>query len=218
MTEAVAITYREYHQPWTDVVDELRSGGRPASLVRGDEHVRIQVVRSRVHQAALPAALDIGGQQNVGGRSHDLQHAAAVVVFKRRVVVAIPRRGQHFETHAVPCPALAGDAPPRAFGCENQRVKIGQRRKHAVNRESSQHRARATAMVHVVVTDDHAVEPAYSRGAQVRHDDARTAVRAGTEGRSRVVEQRVAAGADHDSKPLADIEHRHPRFTVARAV
>src|SRR5207248_11806992 len=82
--------------------------------------------------------------------------------------------------------------------------------------EGFHHAQRAADVIAVLVAEDDEIEAPDARAAQRRHDDARAAVRFGSEGGPRVVEERVPGRAHGYGQPLADIESRDPRLAGPR--
>jgi len=168
----------------------------------------------RGQQGPLRAALDVGRQQQAQAGRLDFEYAAAVIVFHTRIVVALPCRVEHLESHSVPLPALPSIAAIRGARRPGQPIKVGKRGHHPAHRDGLQHRCGAPGVIIVIVAYDQSVKFPDANRSQIGHDNARAAVSVRTERRSGVVEQRVARGADDHGHAVSHVEHGDAQSTA----
>ena len=167
-------------------------------------------------QRPFGSAFDVGSDQHGAIASSDMQHAAAVVVLQTRIIIAFGSRMQHFELHAIPLPALAGNATLRDRRRCIERVRSGQRTQRPRHGQRREYRASAAGVIEIIVTDHQHIQVAHAFSSQEWHHDALSGIAATEVPWAGIEQQRMVSGPGNDGEALSNIEHRDPRFALGR--
>lgn len=215
---AIAVSDLEHRDFRPHGLQEGQRGRRAAAVVRRQQDVRAQAIRSALDQRRFLRRFDVAGQQHRAPAVADTERAAAGIRLQVRVIVAGRRRMQHVERDAVPFPMLAGAAAHVARRRADDGVIGGQRRGEPAGADAFQHRQRAARVVGVAMADDDPVERGDAAHPQVRQDHAAAAVRSRGVRGARVVQQAVPLRFDEQRHALPHVERGYAKGVAAGMV